>query len=913
MLPSNAAPLAPASGTKAASAIDRALALPSGARFRRCALQVNPHGYAEKFRGQPNALTEAQYVEAIMAKCVELRIEAIALTDHGSAAAFEQFRVVGQRHDVTVFPGFELTSSEGVHVLCLYDPSTSAAEMAGILGAFGIRRPEATSAPVDDKFAAILRKVQEQHGLTVAAHVTTASGLFTTLKGQACIKAWRDPHLLAVSIPGTLAGLPADKSWKDILQNAEPNYRREHPAASDLAVAVVNACDVKAPEDLEKPAASCWIKMTEISVEGLRQAFLDPESRIRLAGDERWEDHAEVTAVTWEGGFLDGAAIHFSGNLNVLVGGRGTGKSTVLESIRYAMGLTPVGEDARQQHENVVSKVLRSGTKVSIEVCSRVPTRTEYRIERTVPNPPVVRDRQGAVLNVRPVDVMPRMEIYGQHEIAELTKSPEKLTRLLERFVATDVALPGRMAEAQRELERSRKQLGDVRDELRRVEERLAALPAVEETLKQYQAAGVEARLHDQSMIVREERVLRTAAERIQSVRELAEGLKRRDAIDVAFVSARALADLPAAATLREIEPALATLSADVVVAADALDAAVRRADGAIANVRGVWDVRRQSAQAEYERVLRDLQKSRIDGQEFIRLRTQLEELTPLIDRRDALARNASELETRRRSLVVEWEDAKAQEYQQLDKASVRVNRALDRRVRVRVVNGGERKLLADVLREEVGGTLAPAIRALQSDATLSLRELADHCRGPGDRLAQRYKLPRAQADRLAERGDALAMRIEELRLAPTTHLELNVATEGQIDEWRSLDELSSGQKATAVLLLVLLESDAPLLVDQPEDDLDNRFITDGVVPTMRRGKRKRQYLITTHNANIPVLGDAELIVGLSTRSQDGRVVAVVPSDRMGAIDAPRVRELVEELLEGGRAAFEMRQRKYRF
>jgi hypothetical protein len=112
---------------------------------------------------------------------------------------------------------------------------------------------------------------------------------------------------------------------------------------------------------------------------------------------------------------------------------------------------------------------------------------------------------------------------------------------------------------------------------------------------------------------------------------------------------------------------------------------------------------------------------------------------------------------------------------------------------------------------------------------------------------------------------------------------------------------------------LLLLEADAPLIVDQPEDDLDNRFITDGVVPTMRREKRKRQFVFTTHNANIPVLGDAELIVGLSTRSIDGTLIGEARSDTMGSIDKQPVRGLLEELLEGGREAFELRRRKYNF
>ena len=115
------------------------------------------------------------------------------------------------------------------------------------------------------------------------------------------------------------------------------------------------------------------------------------------------------------------------------------------------------------------------------------------------------------------------------------------------------------------------------------------------------------------------------------------------------------------------------------------------------------------------------------------------------------------------------------------------------------------------------------------------------------------------------------------------------------------------------VLLLLLLESDAPPIVDQPEDDLDNRFITDGVVPTMKNEKRKRQFIFSTHNANIPVLGDAELIVGLTNGVHDEIVQGRVSDRHMGSIDIEPVREMVEEILEGGKAAFEMRRQKYGF
>ena len=74
-----------------------------------------------------------------------------------------------------------------------------------------------------------------------------------------------------------------------------------------------------------------------------------------------------------------------------------------------------------------------------------------------------------------------------------------------------------------------------------------------------------------------------------------------------------------------------------------------------------------------------------------------------------------------------------------------------------------------------------------------------------------------------------------------------------------------------SALLLLMLDSDAPLVVDQPEDDLEDQFTADGIVPRMRDGKRRWQFVFATRNVDIPVLGDAEFIVGLSAAGEAGR------------------------------------------
>ena len=524
--------------------------------------------------------------------------------------------------------------------------------------------------------------MRDQRGISIAAHVTHKNGLLKALRGQARIRAWRDDNLLAIQIPGGVQDLPEDV--RPIVENGNPDYCRQHAPESNLAIAVLNAGDVQSPADLDDPAATCWVKMSDVGIEGLRQAFLDPGSRIRLHSDPSIEEHAELLAMAWEGGFLDNTAVRFNPNLNVLVGGRGAGKSTVVESLRHVLGLDPLGEDARTIHRGIVRNVLRSGTKVSLLVRCHRPGPRDYRIERTIPNPPVVRDQEtGEVLNVTATDVFPGVEIYGQHEISELTGSPEKLTRLLERFVERDDAVGARKQDLRQALEKSRRRILAAREERARIDERLAALPGLEETLKRYRDAGLEESLKEQSLLVREERVLDTVPERLWPFRSCLEELRQALPIDRTFVSARALEDLPGKEILADADGVLEELNRGIEDVAKALDAAIQRADEGIADVRERFKARRAEVQSAYEKKLRELQKARIDGEEFIRLRRRIEELRPLKERQSTLKRAEADEGETRRSLLAEWEDAKAGEFRALERAGKRVTRQLEGRVRV--------------------------------------------------------------------------------------------------------------------------------------------------------------------------------------------------------------------------------------
>ena len=881
--------------------------LPKGACFFKCALQVNPFAYVKR-HGYPSAArfkNEDEYNAAIVASCQQQGIEVIAVTDHYRIDSAESLIEKVRSSGLKVFPGFEAVTKDGVHLLCLFDLDVDAQYIGKVIANCGILEDKQDSPIGKYDTLEFLDEARRWQALCIAAHVATNGGLLERLSGQTRMKAWKSPHLLACALPSSLQKAPAN--LQPILKNQNQDYQRSH------RVAIINANDVSQPEDLGREGCSCWIKMSGVSLEGLRQAFLDPVSRIRLNNDPAVRGHAELVSLAWEGGFLGGVTLPLNPNLNVLIGGRGAGKSTIIESLRYVLGLNPVGQEADKAHAGIIQQVLRSGTRISLTVHMHHPQERKYLIERTVNGPHEVRDENNQPLPLAPQDILPRVEVYGQHEIAELAKDAERRTRLLYRFAEGREAVEERKRAISQKLQQSRQAIAGARAEIQAIDEQLTALPGLVELRETYKKAGFEDRLRERRLLAREKIVMDGVSERVQPFIEILDTLRVELPIDLAFLSDKALRELPGQDILTDIRPILTQLSHELERITQQLERTLDQAENALEGVRGRWKTHSLQIQAAFEKILRELQETANDGEAFIQLQERIEALQPLKEKQARLERWIAKTETERQDLLRQWDAVKAQELHLFKRAARDVSQRLHNQVHVEMKAEGNREPFCQLLRNEIGGRLDKAMEAFAQAPEFSLRQFVETCRMGSQAVQQTFKMPIAQAERLAGASDEVLMQIEELLLPMTTEIRFNAARAGRAPRWQAIEKLSTGQKATAVLLLLLLESDAPLIVDQPEDDLDNRFITEGVVPKMRAGKFHRQYLFTTHNANVPVLGDAEMVLGLTASGEAGNGQARIQREHMGSIDTPTVRELVEEILEGGKTAFETRRLKYGF
>jgi hypothetical protein len=235
------------------------------------------------------------------------------------------------------------------------------------------------------------------------------------------------------------------------------------------------------------------------------------------------------------------------------------------------------------------------------------------------------------------------------------------------------------------------------------------------------------------------------------------------------------------------------------------------------------------------------------------------------------------------------------------------LNEKLDSALRVRLEYQAEKQEFIKRLKQLKSGVKEEQLNRIVESHDFSVFEFTCAIRAGADSLAQKYGITPASAQTLQKSISQEELYSLEIFEIPTTAIiELNLGSK-EAPNFKNIEHLSIGQKCTALLTLILLENPYPLVVDQPEDDLDNTFIVNDIVDRLRREKEHRQFIIATHNANIPVLGDAELIIPLEATA----IQSKVEEGLYGSIDDEPVKEIVKKTLEGGREAFEIRKEKY--
>lgn len=909
------------------AAIDEALRESKGAEYWRCALQVNPYEYCVKYRGGAPTASEAEYNEGIVEACQREGIQVVGIADHGSVEHIDSLREALEASGIIVFPGFEISSTEHIHMVCLFEPGTSKDSLNQILGHLLPPAPRGgDTSPTRASTKACLeiaRQVFEVGGVWYAAHMTGQNGLLRlTGAGDNFTEIWRDSSLvLAGQIPGGLDGLtvPQDeldaasdknmvlKKYREIIENKNPSYERDRP------ITILNAKDVCGPDDVGHPSASCRIKMTAPTAEALKQAFLDPESRVRLLSEIDDERYAQLVAAAWTGGYLDGLRIHFSENLNTLIGGRGTGKSTVIETIRYAMGLTPSSRDAEKIHLEIVKDNLGNGGSIELLVRSRKHMGKLFRVTRRYGEPAEVRGNDNLPSRLVPRDLLPDLQILGQNEILDIANDDSAIKDLLHSLLPDTQEIVEKLEGLKQDLAENRLELVQARERLDVTEGTIGELPKLEEQIQHYNELGLEQKLESATLLNKEVRLVGEVdgyvVEAISALSDLKDTLEP----DVTGLADAELESLPGKEFLIKIREQLESFSKDAAPLVEKLQERINTLVGALEAIEADRKTNAESVKKDLADAIAGLpdsagKKGEEIGREFLALVAKRDEILPLKEALESQKKDVKALEDKRFELLSNWREAQNEQFELLRRGSKRLHkRHLTGKLQIDVVQWGNREPLKSFL-TALPGIGERKVTWVDKVDSLSVATLVEKIREGNGSLRSEFGsagMTPALAETLTKLSGGKLLELEEVELPPKVELKLNVSDQSEV--YRPINKLSTGQKCTAILHLLLLEGHEPLIVDQPEDNLDNAFIAARIVTELRRAKQKRQFIFSTHNANIPVFGDSEWIGAL--QEEDG--CGVLSNDSVGSIDTNSVRKLVSHILEGGREAFEIRRAKY--
>lgn len=881
------------------------------ARFWRCALQVNPVGYNSAYRGNEHGMSEDEYNQALLEKCLELDIKVVGVADHGSVESVDKLRNVLAPHDIVVFPGFEIASNDKTHFVCLFAEDTSSQILERYLGNLKLLDPTDGVCPSNLSSEQLIDTVEELGGFIYAAHSTQDNGLLKNRQNHV----WRKPNLRAAQIPGSIEDLRGvdDDFYRKALLNRDDNYKRERP------IAVINAKDVAKPDDLAHPSASCLIKMTKPTFAAFKVAFLDPESRIRLNSQEPDKKAGEIVSMSISGGYLDGVEIYFSRHLNTVIGGRGTGKSTLLECLRYVLDVPPKGNQAHKLHLEIIKENLgRASGRIEVEVISSSQHGKLYRVSRRYGEMPIVRevtnDGSGNVSTLQPRDLLPGIDIYGQNEIYELAQDEQSRVQLLERFLPNDGENAQHNALLKKRLQENQQKLVKTMGELDDLQAKIARLPKLVEQLQGFKSLGIEEKLAKTPLFSRERQIAERANEEFKNLQDSLKSLKE-NLPDLTFISDKALENLPNAALLSPVRTVLDTLRQSFERHLADLTIEMKAAEQQLTTQFDLWKQSIVQGESELEKALRSLPATAgKSGQEvgtaYQRLLQDIERIKPLETRVSTHDKLLEVQQQERRNLLAELSDLRAKRTESLQSAAKRLNRRLEGKLKVDVVAEADRTPLKNFLLEsKLEGIGERRLSWIDESEAISPSALVQAIRNGSGELLFNWGLQPLVAEALTKLPVSRLMELEALELDHRIDISLNVSHGESEANFRPLEKLSTGQQCTAILHMLLLENVDPLVMDQPEDNLDNAFIAERIVKELRAAKTRRQFLFATHNANIPVFGDAEWIGVFTAVDNHG----ALGFDAQGSIDVPVIRDQVANILEGGRDAFNQRREKYEF
>jgi ABC-type cobalamin/Fe3+-siderophores transport system ATPase subunit len=952
------------------------------ARFRRVALHIHSpesHDWAQqagdKLLNDRTKLSGAAG-EKVFAEHLKNHFHLVAITDHMKCSlASRMSQATQQDGTFLVLPAMEVNiqpeaaiSCSRLHVLTILPEGSSPERFSrffsGLMDIPDDAHRDGQETVKGVRLEDFITRVHKEGGICIAAHVNSQKGVRHHFRQTS-----RD--ILSLLTSDSAGASENEQQISDILKEylfsvgfdavevakaADQRHYRWFSTRNDreVSIPIIMHSDAHCIEEFDRPERITWVKMTNLSLKGLQEALRFAETRIRFTADLPTPPSPRLLGVEITGSqasLFEGIHIAFAENLTCLIGPRGSGKSTVVESLRYVFGYNrTLGElDAA----NKLSARIRDMQKANLTDCIiRVAYQTtsqDKRILEATFDPEEdyttkVYSPEGELLNVADVEKCGDypLRLFGWSEIETLGREPGRQRELLDRLIPELSAVREQRDSTRGNLRSNRKDAEKIVAELRDI---LSQQNGIIRRYTEYKEAfdklnTEEVRRHFTALDLAQgkKRVLEMIQANVSALSAKLGGLDAmalREGVDELLTKAEeslrgwwlteelerlAIVDVETdvqkhISAAVELLNSFAALLGQHVAGLDqeiaSIHGEIRATFAEDASLQRIADLR-----ANAEKRLREATAVRVHYlKAWNRLKDTLAVRKQIADALIACHDQIASIRARHNRRI---EDTLNQYFGDRMRISLRF-----------VASGDQRSLIEALTKSRIAASFAaqyrnrriPELLAAHFNPITLVRAVIS---GKADQFAEKM-LPNeaktslssaeaekaieawkpwnhddhAQVDTLADDGARLItlMTTQEVEWEDDESILLN---------GRPVGELSPGQRSSAMLPLIALAESTPLVIDQPEDNLDNRLVGHVLTDILAALKEQRQIIVCTHNPNIVVSGDAEQVVVLDAISDRKAKVS-----HHGSIDNEDIVQSVIEIMEGGREAFRVRQQRY--
>ncbi len=876
-----------------------------GLHFRK--IDLHTHTPASRCYKYPDH-TPTDFVQAAIAA----GLDAIAVTDHNSADWIDRIKAAAQGTSLAVFPGVEI-SAQGYHVVALFDITASQRDVELFLGAIGITAQGYGHSEVicEESVYKIFNIIHDRNGLAILAHIDSIKGAFFELTS-------RDPDTKRLVVGNDCASLFSNPNY-DAVEVTASHLPDGFDAAHQVKriPAFYKSSDNPSPIDPVQHSIEgigkrySWFHLDEITLEGLRQCFADPEVRIRQMGEWKELLSPHITKMSiGPSGFLAYQNFNFHPGLNSIIGGKGAGKSLAIEFLRFGLRQPSLNPEIHRDFEGKLEKRLGSLNTITIEL--QLPSGVTYTLKQTYRSNEessfeCINTQTGEKYTGDLGSLFPVLA-YSQTEVIKIAESEDAQLRLVDSLIDPRPfkrEIDGiqdqlnqnnrsivQALEAREKAKQCRIDIGTFQEQIGNIDRQLASPLLTQMKLAETKKDAFE----NQAAFLKQLRNLvqghQTKVEEL-ALPDLPQGL---ESDQVLLAQLKQLADVR-----QQILDMNTDLSAKAQGVQQSLLAAQTNWMPEFESIKQQYEVQlsgTDKAQLEAKRRYLESEKGRLEQQWEGHRKLADEDLPKLLEQRKQLLDNLD-------AQYQTYYTARKKKFDDLTNLS-------DGKLKLELDHASNREryqeALVDLLKGSGTSTIAVAQRN-QVAQNVSPRELGNVIMARDiDEFATASALSKEMAERAMDKlwnsdnfSEVLAIQ-HAYYPEDTPTIKFNKGN-GQFAE---LKDLSVGQKCTALLIIALCDGEMPVIIDQPEDALDIASVWEDIAKKLRRGKYSRQFILTTHNSSLAVGSDSDNFIVLTPSGADRAKVS-----HKGAIDRKDVRQQVIAHLEGGDEPYKLRQRKY--